>query len=218
MAANQYLNVGITDYGTQWFWFNKDNTFKDGQETGGTTGAFEYALPVTAGAEFGGDTESFELKETDLDNTAKKTGRRTVNDVEYTLNYTGEKYVRAKSIISNVIDQVYMEVFSDGSAAIYKGTAGEPSIGSGDTRNMTITIAPDFLYVVQKIYDLTEEDKKYLDTLVGEMKEIYKTKDKAYDTLNLYTSTGGDSNTVYSLIIDTLSIPTIRQKFSASNK
>lgn len=218
MAEREYLKIGTGDYGTQWFWFNKDNTFKDGTSSGGTTGAFEYALPVTAGAQFGGDTESFELSETDLDKTAKITGRTTVNDVEYTLNYTGEKYVRAKHILSNTIDQVYMEIFSDGSAAIYKGTAGDPSIGSGETRNMTITIAPDFLYVIQKIYDLTEEDRSYLDVLIREMKEIYKTKDKEYEDLALYTKTGDSGSEVYSLIIDTLSIPTIRQKFSASNK
>ena len=106
--------------------------------------------------------------------------------------------------------QVYMEVFSDGSAAIFKGTCGIPSIQAGDVRLMGLTIAPDFLYVVSDIYSLSQEDKNTLDGLVADMKETYKTKAKDYATLNVY------DNTNSSLIIDTLSIPTQRAKYEAS--
>ena len=209
-TVKQYTNIAIGDLGNQLFWFNKDSTFKDGAATGGTTGAFEYALPVTAGAEFGGDTESFEAPETDLDYVPKIGGRTTLNDIEYTANYTKEKYARARQITSNTIDQVYMEVFSDGSAAIFKGTCGIPSIQAGDVRPLGLTIAPDFLYVVSDIYSLSQDDKNTLDGLVADMKETYKTKAKDYATLNVY------DNTNSSLIIDTLSIPTQRAKFEAS--
>lgn len=117
MAEREYTNIAIGDIGTQFFWFNKDNTNQ------ATTGAFEYALPVTAGAEFGGDRESFEAPETDLDYIPKIGGRSSLNDIEYTVNYTKEKYARIIEITNQTVGQVYMEVFQDGSCAIFKGTS-----------------------------------------------------------------------------------------------
>ena len=75
---------------------------------------------------------------------------------------------------------------------------------------MVLTIAPDFLYVVSDIVNLSTEYTTPLDGLVADMKETYKTKAKDYATLNVY------DNTNSSLIIDTLSIPTQRAKFEAS--
>lgn len=213
---NQYTNVAIGDLGTQFFWFNKDSTFTNKSEGTGNTGAFEYALPVTAGAEFGGDTESFEAPETDLDYVPKIGGRTTLNDVEYTINYTKEKYARIEKITNNIIPQVYMEVFQDGSAAIYKGTSGIPTIGTGDPRPLTLTIMPDYLCVVQDIYNLTEKNKADIDSLVADMKALYATDDETYETLNLYRTISSPSTT-YALIIDTDSIPAQRQKYEASN-
>lgn len=209
-TVKQYTNIAVGDLGTQVFWFNKDSTFKDGAATGGTTGAFEYALPVTAGADFGGDTESFDVKETDYDKTLKIGGRTDVSNVEYTANYTREKYARAKTITSNVVGQVYIEVFNDGAAALFRGTCGMPSIQAGDVRPLGITIVPDYYYFVYDIYNLSTEDKTELTALANDLKELYKTKSKDYSTLALYDDTSS------SLIIDTLSIPTARAKYAAS--
>lgn len=144
--AEQYNKVAIGDIGTQLFWFDS------------TAGKFEYALPVTAGAEFGGDTESFDAPETDLDYVPKIGGRTTINDVAYTINYTKEKYARASEITSNTEPQTYMEVLSDGSAMIFTGTSGMPSVTSGDVRQITMTIVPSFILFVPDIYALTETE------------------------------------------------------------
>lgn len=202
MAEREYTNIAIGDIGTQFFWFNKDNTNQ------ATTGAFEYALPVTAGAEFGGDRESFEAPETDLDYIPKIGGRSSLNDIEYTVNYTKEKYARIIEITNQTVGQVYMEVFQDGSCAIFKGTSSIPTITSGDVRQLTLGITPDYLLVIQDIYKLTESEKTKLKSLADDLKALYKTDSKTYSTLALYTED--------KLIIDTESIPTARGKYKAS--
>lgn len=174
------------------------------------TGAFEYALPVTAGAEFGGDTESFDAPETDLDYIPKVGGRTSLNDIPYTINYTKEKYARASKIISNVIGQVYIEILQDGSCALFKGTSGLPSITAGDVRQITLSITPDYLLVIQDIHNLTADERAKVDALVKELKVLYKTEDIA-----LYEEVGDETKT-YPLIIDTSSIPSARTKYHAS--
>ena len=84
MADLEYTDIAVGDIGTQLFWYN------------GTSHKFEYAVPVTAGAEFGGDVESFDAPETDLDYVPKIAGRSSLNDIAYTSNYTAEKYGRIK--------------------------------------------------------------------------------------------------------------------------
>lgn len=202
MADREYTNIAIGDIGTQVFWFNKDNA------NNATTGAFEYALPVTAGAEFGGDRESFEAPETDLDYVPKIGGRNSLNDIEYTVNYTKEKYARIIEITNNTVGQVYMEVFQDGSCAIFKGTSGIPTITAGDVRQLTLGITPDYLAVIQDIYKLTASEKQKLDSLVSDLKAMYATDENDYDGLNLYADDR--------LIIDTASIPSARDNYKAS--
>ena len=172
-------------------------------------GAFEYAIPVTAGAEFGGDRESFEAPETDLDYVPKIGGRNSLNDIEYTVNYTKEKYARIAEITNNTVGQVYMEVFQDGSCAIFKGTSGIPTITSGDVRQLTLGITPDFLVVIQDIYKLSSPDEtSKLDSLSSDLKALYATDADKYESLSLYNGT--------KLIIDLDSIPTARDNYKAS--
>lgn len=151
LKGQEFKDIAIGDIGTQLFWFN--------------TSAFEYATPVTAGAEFGGDTESFEAPETDLDYVPKIQGRTTLNDISYTVNYTAEKYQRIDKISDNTTAQTYMEVFSDGSAMIFKGTAGRPTITAGDVRQITFTIVPSYMQWISNIYNLTDDDIKNLDSV-----------------------------------------------------
>ena len=151
--AEQYTKVAIGDIGTQLFWYNK------------TTSKFEYALPVTAGAEFGGDTESFEAPETDLDYIPKVAGRKSINDIEYTVNFTKVKYARAEAISSNTEVQTYMEVLSDGSAMVFQGTSSMPTITSGDVRQITLTIVPSYLKFVQDVFKLDEKEAAALNGL-----------------------------------------------------
>ena len=152
MPNNKFDDVAIGDIGTQLFYFNED--------------AFEYALPVTAGAEFGGDTESFEAPETDLDYVPKVMGRKSLNDIAYTINYTKEKYMKIREILGDegLVAKTYMEVFSDKSAMIFRGTANEPTITAGDVRQLNFTIIPSYMKWVSNIYDLDAEDLKTLDT------------------------------------------------------
>ena len=187
MAVKQYSQVAISDIGTQLFWFNED------------TDKFEYAIPITAGAEFGGDTETYEVNETDLDYTAKVAGRTSLNDVEYSINYTGEKYARANEISGSGLGlQVYMETFNDGSAAIFSGTSGMPSITSGDTRGITITIAPNSVFVVQNIYGLTANEVNKFTSLPDSSERTYHSENKVN--------------------IDITTIPAVRQKYYATNE
>lgn len=70
----KFDNVAIGDIGTQLFCLGETK--------------FEYLIPVTAGAEFGGETESFDAPETDLDYIPKIMGRKSLNDVEYTIIFS----------------------------------------------------------------------------------------------------------------------------------
>lgn len=145
----------------------------DASEVYYVKGAFEYLIPVTAGAEFGGETESFDAPETDLDYVPKVMGRKTLNDVSYTINYTAEKYKLLKEIAKTgrVMAHTYMEVFSDNSAMIFKGTANEPSITAGDVRQMTYSIIPSYMEWVSDIYniddDSTLDSKWFTDTTIN---------------------------------------------------
>ena len=64
------------------------------------TRKFEYALPVVNGAEFGGDTESFDAPESDLPYVPKVSGRSSINDVTYTSKLTPARYSRWKEIVN----------------------------------------------------------------------------------------------------------------------
>ena len=153
--AEQYTKVAIGDIGTQLFWWNKKHS-GEGTTEKPYVGSFEYALPITAGAEFGGDTESFEAPETDLDYIPKVSGRKSINDIEYTINFTKVKYARAEAIISNTEVQTYMEVLSDGSAMVFQGTSSMPSLTAGDVRQITLTIIPSYIKFIQDIFNITE--------------------------------------------------------------
>lgn len=181
-VVEQYAKVAVGDIGTQLFCYNKE---KD---------KFEYALPVTAGAEFGGDTESFEAPETDSDVVSKLVGRTTPNDVQYTINYTATKYERVLALSDNINTKTYMEVLSDGSAMIFDGTSGTPTITAGDVRQITWTIAPSAMAFVSDIYDLTDND-------IGRLSKIVNT---------VYTAPSTGAKTIN---IDTTTIPTARQDY-----
>lgn len=180
--VEQYAKVAVGDIGTQLFWFNTE------------TDKFEYGLPVTAGAEFGGDTESFEAPETDSDVVAKLVGRTTPNDVSYTINYTSTKYERVLAISDNINVGTYMEVLSDGSAMVFEGTSGTPTITAGDVRQITWTIAPSAMAFVSDIYDLTQNDVDRLSKLVN---TVYTVPESGAKTIN----------------IDVTTIPTARKEY-----
>lgn len=158
------------------------------------TNKFEYAVPVTAGAEFGGDTESFDAPETDLDYIPKIGGRTSINDISYTINYTKDKYQRLLDISNNTEMNIYMEVFSDGSGAIFQGTSGMPTITAGDVRQITWTVIASALVVVSDIFALTEKDVDRLGVIDGEIEADNKIK------------------------IDATTIPTARQDYVVSKK
>lgn len=174
------------------------DTFTEDTEYYTIPNKFEYGLPVTAGAEFGGDTESFEAPETDSDVVAKLVGRTSPNDVQYVANYTAVKYERILSISDNININTYMEVLSDGSAMIFDGTSGTPTITAGDVRQINWTIAPNAMAFVSNIYDLTENDINRLSKLVN----------------TVFTKSGTGKSYVN---IDTESIPLARQQYYTSN-
>ena len=189
---SQYTNIAIGDIGTQLFVYNKD------------TKVFEYFVPVTAGAEFGGDTESFDVPETDLAYIPKVGGRTSINDVAYTVNYTAEKYRRIEDKVKNTEENIYMEVLQDASAMIFRGTGGIPTLTSGDVRQINMTIIPSFLRLIKNIKDLEEADINILNTLN-----------------NGVTSAGifynAESGSIPAHIrIDIDSIPTNRREYEAS--
>ena len=189
MADNKRFDeVAIGDIGTQLFHFNK------------TKANFEYAVPVTAGAEFGGDTESFEAPETDLDYVPKVMGRKSLNDISYTINYTKEKYQTIRDISHRTEAHTYMEVFSDNSAMIFRGTANEPTITAGDVRQLTFTIIPSYMKWISDIYNLDEEDLKTLDS-------TWFTPEVT-----------GESPAPASLKIDVTSIPDARKGYADTKK
>ena len=156
----KFDNVAIGDIGTQLFCLGETN--------------FEYLIPVTAGAEFGGETESFDAPETDLDYIPKIMGRKSLNDVEYTINYTSEKYKVLKNV-SNRGKVTYMEVFSDNSAMIFEGTANEPTITAGDVRQMTYTIIPSRMEWVSDIYNIDDTSNLDAEWYTGKAINIDKT-------------------------------------------
>ena len=49
-----------------------------------------------------------------------------------------------------------MEVFSDGSAVVYSGTAGRPTIQGGEVRQIETTVAPSNMIWVNDITNVTE--------------------------------------------------------------
>lgn len=128
--------------------------------------AFEYALPVVAGAEFGGDTETLEAPESDDPTVAKISGRTTLSDVTYNANYNKTRYERLFEILDVKNVQTYMEVFSDGSAMVFSGTAGQPTIQSGDVRQIEFTIAPQNEYWIKDISSLTEDEIELIEPLL----------------------------------------------------
>ena len=189
--ANQYEKVAIGDIGTQVFWWNPKHS-GTGTESDPYKGSFEYAVPVTAGAEFGGDTESFDAPETDLDYIPKIGGRTSINDISYTINYTADKYQRLLDISNNTDMNIYMEVFSDGSSAIYQGTSGMPTITAGDVRQINWTVIASALVVVSNIFNLTTKDIERLGLIDA---DVYTGK---------------------AINIDATTIPTARQDYAVS--
>lgn len=170
----------------------KNATFDNSETYYNAVGKFVYGTPVTAGAEFGGDTESFEAPETDLDFIPKIGGRSTLNDISYTVNYTANKYMRIKQISDNTDKNIYMEVLSDGSAIIFEGTSGMPTITAGDVRQITWTIVPSLVVFVDNIADMSDSIKTRL------------------------TSINADLVSGNAVNIDVSTIPTIRQDYFAS--
>ena len=165
--SNFDTTIAIGEYGTQLFWFNPD----DEKEK------FEYALPLVSGGEYGGDTETFEAPELDLDYVAKLAGRTTLNDITLTSNYTKDRYARWLEILNNIDKQVYMEVFSDSSAVIYAGTSGRPTIQGGDVRQIEVTVAPSNMIWIDDVTKITDEDvieqlNDLLDDVVNKFNDI----------------------------------------------
>lgn len=141
--------IALGEYGTQLFWFNPKSS-----DNSQTKPEFEYALPLVSGGEYGGDTETFEAPELDLDYVAKISGRTSLNDISLTSNYTKERYQRWVEILNNTKLQAYLEVFTDGSAVLYAGTSGRPTIQGGDVRQISVTIAPQNMVWVDDINSL----------------------------------------------------------------
>lgn len=185
LKASFDSDIAVGEYGTQLFWFNKDSK------------KFEYALPLVSGGEYGGDTETFEAPEMDLDYVPKISGRTTLDDITLTSNYTKDRYKRWLEILSNTDAQIYAEVYSDGSASVYSGTAGRPTIQGGDVRQIETTIAPENLIWVDEV------------TNIQNASATEKTIDQLNDLLQLETDlvAGG------SLPFDNTTIPTKREKF-----
>ena len=102
--AEQYTKVAIGDIGTQLFWFNPKSV-----TSSGTVASFEYALPITAGAEFGGDTESFEAPETDLD-YIPKVGEG--NDIE--VDKAAKEFIQ--EVLRNAVAKLYALGFTNRTA------------------------------------------------------------------------------------------------------
>lgn len=148
-------DIAVGEYGTQFFHFNT------------VSKKFEYALPLVSGGEYGGDTETFDAKEMDLDYVPQIGGRTTLNKVDLTSNYTKDRYARWNEIIDNKVAQAYIEVYSDNSASVYSGTGGRPTITGGDVRQINVTIAPENLIWVGDINNVTEEEYNELKDMLG---------------------------------------------------
>lgn len=150
---------------------------------------FEYALPVVNGAEFGGDTESFDAPESDLPYVPKVSGRSSINDVTYTSNLTPARYSRWKEIVDTTIDNTYLEVFADGSAMMVMGTGGVPRIMSGDVRTIEQTIIPKKEEFIADVFNLTAEDVTNISTML-------KDKDGELTTVTAGNALPFDDNTI----------------------
>ena len=176
-AFNAQIATG--DLGTQLFWLNRNKS------------VLEYALPVQAGADFGGDTETFDAVESDLDYIPKITGRASLDDVTYTSNFTKERYARWQSITDEKNPQTYVEVLSNGSAMVISATAGDPRLMSGDVRTIQATLAPQAEVFISDITSLTDDEK-------AKIKPYFKDSD------------GEDISLATGLPFDFASIPTGR--------
>lgn len=178
--------IAIGEYGTQMFvWIEPVDV---------TPGVFEYAIPLTpgGGGEFGGDTETYEAPELDLSYVAKIAGPSTLEDITLTSNYTKDRYKRWTEIISRTTARAYLEVFTDGSAFFYTGSAGMPRALSGDVRQIEVTIAPQAIVFIYDINDISEEEYELLKTHI-DIPEVYVPG--------------------YSLPIDANSLPKQREEF-----
>lgn len=182
--------IAIGEYGTQLFWWNKDAM------------KFEYALPLVSGGEYGGETETFEAPELDLDYVAKISGRTTLEDITLTSNYTKDRYVRWLQILSNTKTNVYMEVYSDNSASVFAGTSGRPTIQGGDVRQIEVTVAPENMIWVNDIISVTNPTDE--EDTISQLNSLFKSvtpSDKSFTDL-----TSGNP-----LPIDYTTVPTKRQ-------
>lgn len=146
--------IAVGDLGTQFFWLNR------------VTKMFEYALPVVAGSEFGGDTESFDAPESDLPYVPKVSGRSSLNDIVYTSNMTPERYARWKKIVDSTEDNTYLEVLADGSAMMFSGTGGVPRILSGDVRTIEQTIIAKKMEFVANVLSITADEKTAIQSMM----------------------------------------------------
>ena len=152
--------IAIGEYGTQLFWWNRDEMM------------FEYALPLVSGGKYGGETETFEAPELDLDYVAKISGRTTLEDITLTSNYTKTRYTRWLQILSNTQTNVYMEVYSDNSATVFAGTSGRPTIQGGDVRQIETTVAPENMIWVNDVLNVTNATEE--DNTIAELNSLFK--------------------------------------------
>lgn len=151
----------IGEIGTQLFWWNKTDPSAENWK-------FEYALPLVSGGEYGGDVETIEAPELDLDYVPLLAGRTTLSEVTLTTNYTKARYHRWLQIISTDMENpsVFLEVFSDNSAALYSGTSGRPTIQGGDVRQIETTVAPSTMVWIEDITNLQNiEGEKTVDII-----------------------------------------------------
>lgn len=181
MAYNQYTDSAISDIGTQLFVL---------EET-----IMNYAFPVQAGGVFGGDTETYDAPETDLDYIPKVTGRTSLNDVEYTINYSKDRYARVEQFATSK-DSIYAEVFKDGSGVVFKGTSGRPTINNDNPKTITHSIAPSFMRWINNVNSLSEDE-------FDELKSVHAS------LVNGETFAAGSSK----LNLNANSVPTSRAKY-----
>lgn len=173
MKTSLDTTIAIGEYGTQLFWWNS------------TSQKFEYALPLVSGGEYGGDTETFEAPEMDLDYVPKISGRTTLDDITLTSNYTKDRHKRWQEILSNTDANDYMEVYSDGSATMYSGTAGRPTIQGGDVRQIEVTIAPTNMIWIYDINSVDEDEYAEIKDMLGLTAEYSSGYKIPFDTTTL---------------------------------
>lgn len=198
MRDNFDTNIAIGEYGTQLFWFNP---VSESQK-------FEYALPLVSGGEYGGDTETIEAPEMDLDYVPKISGRTTLSDVTLTSNYTKDRYKRWTQITSSTDLNVYLEVYSDGSATMFAGTSGRPTIQGGDVRQIETTVAPSNMIWVEDVTKVSDDDKT-----LSQVNALLKSVVVAKNSEATYT----DIVEGETLPFDTATIPDKRVQFYESS-